>query len=47
MYSSPFKSNNDDQDYIQEISKNDGAHPKSNGYRKIAKIISQSENWWF
>jgi len=37
----------DDQDYIQEISKNDGAHPKSNGYRKIAKIISQSENWWF
>ena len=33
--------------YRQEISSNDGAHPKSNGYAKIAKIIDSSPDWWF
>ena len=36
-----------DNAYKREISKNDGAHPKSNGYLKIAGIIGLSPNWWF
>lgn len=37
----------DDEEYKKEIINNDGAHPKGNGYGKLAKIIGSSENWWF
>lgn len=36
-----------DEKYKQEITENDGAHPGREGYEKLAKIISSSENWWF
>jgi acyl-CoA thioesterase I len=36
-----------DDSYKLEISNNDGAHPKSNGYTEIAKIILSSPSWWF
>ncbi len=36
-----------DNAYKKEISKNDGAHPKSNGYKKIAGIVGSSPHWWF
>jgi len=36
-----------DEAYQREVSSNDGAHPKSIGYLKIAKIIASSTNWWF
>jgi acyl-CoA thioesterase I len=42
-----FSSLVNDKHYINEISNNDGAHPKSKGYIKIADIVSQSKNWWF
>jgi len=36
-----------DASYKQEVSSNDGAHPRSGGYTKIAKIIGSSPLWWF
>ncbi len=36
-----------DDAYKKEISKNDGAHPKSSGYKKIAGIVGSSPYWWF
>ena len=27
--------------------RNDGAHPRSEGYSKMARIIGSSPNWWF
>jgi lysophospholipase L1-like esterase len=36
-----------DDTYKSEVSSNDGAHPKSTGYLKMAKIISYSPSWWF
>lgn len=35
-----------DHAYLTEIAKNDGAHPQSAGYDKIAKLIQQSGKWW-
>jgi len=36
-----------DDSYRREISNNDGAHPKSNGYSKMASVVSSSSDWWF
>lgn len=36
-----------DVGYKREILKNDGFHPRSIGYKKIARIILQSPLWWF
>ena len=36
-----------DAAYKQEVASNDGAHPRSSGYTKIANIIASSPNWWF
>ena len=36
-----------DDAYKREIARNDGAHPRSEGYSKIARIIGLSPNWWF
>jgi len=36
-----------DDSYKSEVSSNDGAHPRSSGYSKIAKIIGASPFWWF
>ena len=36
-----------DNAYKKEISENDGAHPKSNGYKKISGIVGSSPHWWF
>ncbi len=33
--------------YRREVSKNDGSHPRSEGYSKMAHIINSSPNWWF
>jgi len=33
--------------YKREVSSNDGSHPRSFGYTKMANIISSSSNWWF
>ena len=36
-----------DETYKGEVERNDGAHPRSEGYSKMARIISSSPNWWF
>jgi len=36
-----------DADYLREIAENDGAHPRSSGYTKIALIVNRSVHWWF
>ncbi len=36
-----------DNTYKKEIIENDGAHPQSKGYLKIANIIASSPSWWF
>ncbi|MBO9998587.1 MAG: lipase [Cyanobacteria bacterium SID2] len=36
-----------DRDYYREVAENDGSHPRQKGYRKIARIILSSPNWWF
>ena len=36
-----------DDSYRREISNNDGAHPKSHGYSKMASIVGSSSDWWF
>lgn len=36
-----------DQAYLDEVQSNDGAHPKSSGYARIAQIIAASPAWWF
>jgi len=36
-----------DQAYLVEVAQNDGSHPKSGGYAKIASIIAGSPSWWF
>ncbi|MDG4867028.1 GDSL-type esterase/lipase family protein [Guyparkeria sp. 1SP6A2] len=33
--------------YKREVSGNDGSHPRSSGYAKMANIISSSSSWWF
>jgi acyl-CoA thioesterase I len=42
-----FSKLKNDDDYINEIINNDGAHPTSKGYKKLAKIVASSEFWWF
>ena len=36
-----------DDAYKREVKKNDGAHPRSEGYSKMARIIGSSSSWWF
>ncbi len=36
-----------DEEYQQEVSRYDGAHPGSHGYEKITHIIASSPHWWF
>ena len=36
-----------DDAYKREVAGNDGAHPRSEGYSKMARIIGASPNWWF
>lgn len=36
-----------DAAYKREISSNDGSHPRSGGYQKMARVVSSSPNWWF
>jgi acyl-CoA thioesterase-1 len=36
-----------DNAYRQEVASNDGAHPRSGGYARIASIIASSPGWWF
>lgn len=36
-----------DDAYKREIARNDGAHPRSEGYSKMARIIGASPSWWF
>lgn len=36
-----------DDAYKREIARNDGAHPRSEGYSKMARIIGSSSSWWF
>lgn len=36
-----------DDAYKREVSSNDGSHPKSEGYSKMARIIGSSSSWWF
>ncbi len=33
--------------YKREVLGNDGSHPRSSGYTKMANIISSSSSWWF
>ena len=35
-----------DDAYRREVSQSDGAHPRSGGYSKMARIIGASPNWW-
>ena len=36
-----------DDVYRREVERNDGAHPRSGGYSKMARIIGASPSWWF
>ena len=36
-----------DDVYRREVAENDGAHPRSEGYSKMARILGSSPNWWF
>jgi acyl-CoA thioesterase-1 len=36
-----------DTKYMREIGENDGAHPRSTGYARIAGIVGASPHWWF
>ncbi len=36
-----------DDAYKREVAGNDGAHPRGEGYYKMARIIGASPNWWF
>jgi acyl-CoA thioesterase-1 len=36
-----------DDAYMREVVANDGAHPSSIGYAKMARIIGASPSWWF
>ena len=36
-----------DDAYRREVLQNDGAHPRSGGYSKMARIIGSSPSWWF
>ena len=36
-----------DDAYKREVAGNDGAHPRSEGYSKMARIIGSSPSWWF
>ncbi|HHL32515.1 MAG TPA: lipase, partial [Oceanospirillales bacterium] len=36
-----------DKKYKKQIIDNDGAHPRGDGYEKLANIISSSTDWWF
>jgi acyl-CoA thioesterase I len=36
-----------DKDYKREVTNNDGAHPRSAGYLKMANIVAASADWWF
>ena len=36
-----------DDAYKREMAGNDGAHPRSEGYSKMARITGSSPNWWF
>jgi len=33
--------------WLDEVSKNDGAHPKSKGYEVLANIIASHQEWWY
>lgn len=36
-----------DQDYLAEVSQNDGSHPGQTGYRKIAHLVLNDPAWWY
>jgi lysophospholipase L1-like esterase len=36
-----------DTTYKREVSNNDGSHPRSTGYGKMAIIVLSSPSWWF
>lgn len=36
-----------DSVYLAEVAANDGAHPRSSGYEKMARLIAASPEWWF
>ena len=36
-----------DDAYRREVLQSDGAHPRSEGYSKMARIIGASPSWWF
>ncbi|HEY0635292.1 MAG TPA: GDSL-type esterase/lipase family protein [Gammaproteobacteria bacterium] len=36
-----------DPHYRSEVASNDGAHPRSRGYTRMAEIIGASPHWWF
>ena len=42
-----FSSLCSDDTYRREVASNDGAHPRSQGYSKMANIIVSSPRWWF
>ncbi len=42
-----FEQLESNHDYRSEIEKTDGAHPKSQGYKKITQAILNSGKWWF
>ena len=42
-----FSALRSDDAYRREVLQNDGAHPRSEGYSKMARIIGASPSWWF
>lgn len=36
-----------DDRYVDMVRENDGAHPRADGYDRIARLVSSSPSWWF
>ena len=36
-----------DDAYRRDVLRNDGSHPRSEGYSRMARIIGSSSSWWF
>ncbi|MBK8767621.1 MAG: lipase [Burkholderiaceae bacterium] len=36
-----------DRRYLEMVRENDGAHPRADGYDRIARLVSSSPCWWF
>lgn len=46
-YLSIFEDLADDPIWMNEVAKQDGAHPQAEGYAKLASLVENWHSWWF